>query len=104
MMFLVAFAHFMACFWYGVSQQSAPGASWVTRTPEMGQEISDRYAHAFHWSVAQFAGGMDEITPENTAERLFAIVAFLFSFVVAAWFISSLTSSMTKLNIIGSDN
>jgi len=46
---------------------------------------------------------MGEITPKSVPERVFAILVFLIAFVGAAWFVSSLTSSMTQLNIIGSD-
>jgi len=45
---------------------------------------------------------MDEIRPHNTNERLFNIVVFLIAFVMAAVFISHLTSSMTQLNMMSS--
>lgn len=104
--FMISFAHFVACFWYGVGVahgDSGDTDSWVFKSELENSSLGERYAVALHWSIAQFAGGMDEVTPEHLLERLYAIFAFLFGFVVAAWFVSSLTSSMTQLNIIGSD-
>jgi len=103
---MISFAHFVACFWYGVGVghgELGATTSWVYNAQLQNLGLEERYAVALHWSIAQFAGGMDEVTPEHYSERLYAIFAFLFGFVVAAWFVSSLTSSMTQLNIIGSD-
>jgi len=104
--FMISFAHFVACFWYGVGVahgEEGATTSWVYMNGLETKGLHERYAVSLHWSIAQFAGGMDEVTPEHYLERLFAIAAFLLGFVVAAWFVSSLTSSMTQLNIIGSD-
>jgi len=57
---------------------------------------------SLHWSITQFSGGMDEVTPESPAERVFAILVYILAFITASLFVSSLTSSMTQLNIIGS--
>merc|ERR1719335_1307130 len=45
---------------------------------------------------------MDEVTPENSGERVYAMSILLFAFIIAALFVSSVTSSMTQLEIIGS--
>ena len=31
-----------------------------------------RYLASLHWALTQFSGGMDEISPGTTLERLFA--------------------------------
>merc|ERR1719316_741311 len=41
-----------------------------------------------------------EIVPVNVGERFFAISVLLFAFVVSAMFISSITSSLTRLQMI----
>merc|ERR1719456_1783589 len=57
---------------------------------------------SLHWALAQFAGGMDEVTPDTTHERIFAAIVFMFCFIMAAVIIAQLTSAMTKLEIISS--
>merc|ERR1719210_2828543 len=65
-------------------------------------EMSAVYTLSLHWSVAQFGGGMDEITPTNDVERVFAVVVFLICFLIAAVIVSRLTSCMTQLYLISS--
>jgi hypothetical protein len=57
---------------------------------------------SLHWSLAQFQGGMDEFVPQNFRERLFAILVFILAWLTAAFFVSLLTSSMTRLHILSS--
>merc|ERR1719272_462921 len=45
---------------------------------------------------------MDEFKPNNFRERLFAVLIFLFAFMMSAVCISGLTSSMTRLHILAS--
>ena len=54
------------------------------------------------WSLAQFAGDMDEVTPHNLGERVYAICVFALAFIMAAVVVSSPMSSMTQLHIIES--
>jgi len=101
---MIAFSHFIACFWYGVGAEGLDsGKSWINIKDLADASLGVQYSIALHWSMSQLAGGMDEVTPETHLERVYAIISFLLGFVVAAWFVSSLTSSMTQLNIIGSD-
>eukprot|EP00427_Karlodinium_veneficum_P000624 CAMPEP_0169155918 /NCGR_PEP_ID=MMETSP1015-20121227/53666_1 /TAXON_ID=342587 /ORGANISM="Karlodinium micrum, Strain CCMP2283" /LENGTH=218 /DNA_ID=CAMNT_0009226537 /DNA_START=189 /DNA_END=840 /DNA_ORIENTATION=- len=80
------------------------GNSWIIKHDYERQSIFYKYFMTLHWSLSQFAGGMDEVTPANTGERVYTILVFLTCFVAAAAFISTLTSSMTQLNIIGSQH
>lgn len=66
------------------------------------QDLTDatflhQYSMSLHWALSQFAGGMDEITPANVEERVFAIAIFNLAFVLASCFVSLVTSSMTKM-------
>lgn len=54
---------------------------------------------SFHWSLTQFAGSM-EVMPATTAERTFAVVVLVAAYIVSAVFLSFITSSMTRLNMI----
>lgn len=100
---IMGLAHLCACAWYGISMTD-PEHGWVASMPRnFAQEhLSYRYAASLHWSLSQFSGGMDEIVPKTFGERMFAILIYLLAFVVAAIFVSGLTSSMTRLVIIGS--
>lgn len=112
---LAGLAHLIACSWYAVGKPTAaalactdvpgePGEScltgWVAKHGYAHASLEARYSIALHWSLAQFAGGMDEITPHTLEERCFAICAFLLSFVLATCFVSVLTASMTQMCLV----
>lgn len=100
---ILGMAHCTACAWYGIANMgSEDDQTWLKEYKFHGTSFGSRYTMSMHWSLSQFAGGMDEITPESVGERVFAMIIFLIAFVVAAVFVSSITSSMTQLNIIGS--
>lgn len=101
MLFIVTLMHFIACIWYGIGEGYGEDAGWVrvfdgTAAPE---DLLYRYMTSFHWSLTQFAGTM-EIGPGNSGERIFAVLVLLAAFVVSATFVSNITSSMTRLNMI----
>lgn len=98
---VLAMAHLFACLWFAIGNADRLD-SWVEVFDYKEATMAQQYLVSLHWSIAQFAGGMDEVTPENTRERAFAIAVFTFCFIVAAMFVSSITSQMTQLNIIGS--
>jgi CRP-like cAMP-binding protein len=97
---VVGLAHFIACLWYGLGISENLG--WVEESGFTRKSLGIRYAMSLHWSIAQFAGGMDEVTPASLNERVFAICMFILAFIISGVFVSSITSSMTQLNIIGS--
>lgn len=100
---ILGMAHISACCWYGIGAAESETSNWVGAMPGGFEQMSMayRYAASLHWSLTQFSGGMDEIAPQNPRERLYAISMFLLAFIVAAIFVSSLTSSMTRLLILG---
>eukprot|EP00928_Gymnodinium_smaydae_P052339 TRINITY_DN3615_c0_g1_i5.p1 TRINITY_DN3615_c0_g1~~TRINITY_DN3615_c0_g1_i5.p1 ORF type:complete len:957 (+),score=213.85 TRINITY_DN3615_c0_g1_i5:116-2986(+) len=103
MLALVAWSHMTACLWYGIGGAS-DGAGWVSVffVEEENHSIAYRYLSSMHWALSQLTGGMDEIRAHNTGERAYCIVMFLVAFVMAAVFVSHLTSSMTQLNMMSS--
>jgi len=99
---MVAVAHVIACLWYLVGKfLSGRSTSWVyvNDVEEMG--IGGRYAISFHWSLSQFAGDL-LLDPGNVGERVFTVVVLFSAIIVSASFVSSLTTSMTQLQIITS--
>lgn len=101
MLLILGIAHFFACLWYGVGD-SDDSQTWIRVHGYHYVSLSEAYLMCLHWSLSQFAGGMDEITPKNGSERLFTVVVFVFAFIMASVFVSSLTSSMTQLKQMSS--
>lgn len=97
---LLFLSHILACVWYGVGN-SQP-VSWVIENNMRQKSVSYRYLTALHWSLSQFTGGMDEVTPESLEERIYIVFVFLLCFVISSVFLSNLTSSMTRLHILTS--
>jgi len=98
---LVSLSHVIACIWYGIGNSSGD-ETWLKKFDIMHLDLVHRYMMALHWSLAQFQGGMDEFVPTNFRERFFAVVVFVFAWLTAAFFVSLLTSSMTRLHILSS--
>lgn len=99
---VVAIAHLIACVWYGIGRPGKLSRTWINEHVPNSMDLGHRYAVSLHWALSQFTGGMDEIRPANAAERFFAIIIFIFTFILAAIIVSSLTSSMTRLHFIAS--
>lgn len=104
MVIILSFEHLCACIWYGIGDREVDEKTWVKEMPgDFPKEpLGARYFASLHWSLSQLGGGMDEIAPRNYEERITAILVYLVSFVIAAIFVSGLTSAMTRLVILGS--
>lgn len=101
---LIVVAHVIACAWYGVGNYIANqgnDTSWVARSKLEEQSVGDKYTSAMHWSLSQFTGE-NVIEIMNVVERTFAIVIFVFAFLFSTIFVSSITTLMTRLQIIAS--
>eukprot|EP00929_Paragymnodinium_shiwhaense_P059838 TRINITY_DN29938_c0_g1_i1.p1 TRINITY_DN29938_c0_g1~~TRINITY_DN29938_c0_g1_i1.p1 ORF type:complete len:620 (+),score=132.78 TRINITY_DN29938_c0_g1_i1:112-1971(+) len=98
---IVCYSHVMACVWWGIGMQNKE-ESWVAHYELEEQPLPIRYGVSLHWSLSQLTGGMDEFTPVSDSERAFACGIFVIGFMLASLFVSSLSSSMTKLHIITS--
>lgn len=101
-MFLLALNHIIACSWYSVGSayNNADMENWIASNNLVHEPFIYRYATSLHWSLTQFTPASMEIRPFNVGERLFAIVVLLFALVAFSSFVSSLTSSMTHLRNI----
>mmetsp|Transcript_113499 Transcript_113499/g.327776 ORF Transcript_113499/g.327776 Transcript_113499/m.327776 type:complete len:489 (+) Transcript_113499:373-1839(+) len=99
---ILSLTHLTACAWWGIGDSGAKG--WMLKHKEdLGLDsVSIAYAYltSLHWSLSQLTGGMDEVKPQNLEERVFAVVIFVIFFLVAAVFVSSMTSSLTQLNML----
>merc|ERR1712176_1526779 len=101
MVIIIGIGHFIACIFAALGNGDDK-EGWI---PHYGYSLAEedllpRYLMSLHWSLSQFAGGMDEVTPVNMGERAYAIAVFLVAFIMASIFVSSITSSMTQLSLI----
>lgn len=97
--------HFVACLWYALGRHMEnDGASWVRHMGMDAEPFFFRYFTSLHWSLAQFASGNIEIDAQNVNERCFAIVVLIASFIVSAGFVSRITASMTRLQILAGNH
>jgi len=91
--------HFIACFWYGIAKGSAGGKNWVDEDGFSDSSPGYAYLASFHWSLTQFTGTTN-IEAHNALERFFSVVVLLVAFVITAFAVSSITTSMTRLQIV----
>jgi len=95
--------HVMACLWHHIGDCEPAELCWIR-----GHELDAAgrwqiYATAFHWSLQQFQGTAN-VWPWNQHERILAVMFGVFTFVTAAFFVSSLTSSLTNFGIATSQD
>uniref|UniRef100_A0A7S1AEY5 Cyclic nucleotide-binding domain-containing protein n=1 Tax=Noctiluca scintillans TaxID=2966 RepID=A0A7S1AEY5_NOCSC len=85
---LMTIIHAIACAWYGISS---------------GHEgtLTERYIQSFHRVLALFMGE-HIIEAEMVWEHCFVIAVLVLAFVTDAWVVGSLTTAMTRLQIIAS--
>lgn len=91
---IVVINHLLACGWYGIGtlDQDVP-YSWVRKYISSDRSFGYRYTSSLHWSLAQLGVGSIGISPENTAERGYAIFVLL----AALLMFSSLMSTLVNL-------
>merc|ERR1719162_2034263 len=102
---LLGLGHIVACLWYQIGVSAVDVRyTWIIVHGYEDRHMWECYMISLHWALSQFAGGMDEITPENLTERLYAVFVYLFAFICALILASNLTSSMTQLNLMGNQS
>lgn len=96
---MMIFWHLLACVWYRLGIDSETDANWIDRFGYSAKPIGHLYFISLHWALTLFIGTM-EVTPVNYDERVLTVIALYFSFFLSAAVISSITSSMTKLDLL----
>lgn len=98
-------AHLIACSWYGIGfageGKSSSAHGWVAHYMPEDSTFWDSYVWAFHWSLAHFAGSLI-YNPVNIWERAFAVLTLFCTFLTSCIFVSSITTTMTRLSILAS--
>jgi len=95
-------AHTSACIWYTIGRtRNKGGPSWIKENHLQDAGLRERYVWSFHWSIALFVGETN-YDPMNVEERSFAVSAMFFFYLMSALFVSSMTTKLTRLQIITS--
>lgn len=92
------FQHVLACCFYALGVSGDSQSSWIIQKGLGGESEWDLYVASFHWSMSLFASEA-EILPKTTPERIYVIFAALSAYLVDAYIVSSITTSMTRLSI-----
>lgn len=101
---VLALSHFIACAWYELGTWEAFEATWLVNLERLNDKRSGhwafRYSTALHWALTQFTPGSMEVVPTNEAERAFTIVVILLALIIFSSILSTITSAMTHLRIM----
>jgi len=107
MFFVVMVTHFVACGWYGLTKfEDADTPTWVKYHLEQDGQKPEwyyLYSTSLHWSITQFTPAAMEVYPHNMTERVANIIVVFFALVVFTSLVSSVTSTMTYLNNLNSE-
>ncbi|CAE8648067.1 unnamed protein product, partial [Polarella glacialis] len=99
LIFLLWVNHVMACIFYGLASSDMDEGSWVKDYGMLTSEPSlDAYIAALYWSLSNFTGSTN-IYPVSQSERIYGIVCLFLAFMLSAMLVSSITSSLTRLEI-----
>jgi len=101
---ILVIPHVLACIWFALGRSDQHGLNtWIQASELAEKSLRELYLISFHWSLAQFSGlGFDEVHAQNMEERTFAIFVTFIAFAIASFVVSSLTSTMTRLQIVAS--
>lgn len=98
---LLVVAHLIACVWYAVGIREGRRADgWVRDANLLAEDMLLRYAWSLHWALGQFTGENVYDPKQMTMdERAFAVFALLVTFLISSMFVSTITTSVTKLQL-----
>jgi len=103
--FISSVLHIFACLWYGLGKLQVEGrktAGWVIAKNIEEDTFAEKYCWSLHWVLVTFSGD-SVIMPTNVVERVYTCVVLFLFIVVAAALVSSITTAMTRLQMISSE-
>lgn len=97
---MLALTHLIACAWYGLGKHGESWQrSWVKYRGLEEEVLMERYIWSFHCAIA-FWTGEHIVLPRSTMERAFLAAMMIVTFMLSVWFVSCMTTAMTRLQII----
>lgn len=111
---MMILTHFVACAWYAVGicmwgditfcdEPLVDSWTFASFTELAEDSIMYRYFTSLQWAAAQFTLGNSGIDATCLRERCFAVLVLWFGLVVFSVFVSSITTNMTQLRQINSE-
>eukprot|EP00931_Biecheleriopsis_adriatica_P049698 TRINITY_DN28753_c0_g1_i1.p1 TRINITY_DN28753_c0_g1~~TRINITY_DN28753_c0_g1_i1.p1 ORF type:complete len:995 (+),score=148.19 TRINITY_DN28753_c0_g1_i1:51-3035(+) len=98
---LIGLVHIIACLWYGVRVSTWGSGSGKAYRDGLQGSVEERYMESFHYVLGLFVGE-HIMLPESQAQRFFTVSVLLIAFVTNAFLVGTLTTQMTRLQIIAS--
>lgn len=98
---LLVINHCVACLWFFVGS-AAQENTWVKKHAVEHSSPWVQYTFALHWALAQFTASM-EVYPQNSNERIFTVIVIIVAMFIFSSFVSSITSGMTRLRMLKSE-
>jgi len=77
--------------------------TWTEEQATDDMNLAEKYCLSFHWSLSALSGDTQLVLPANIYERIYATCVLFLAFVVSASYVGSITTSMTRLQIIASE-
>eukprot|EP00928_Gymnodinium_smaydae_P011680 TRINITY_DN14282_c0_g2_i1.p1 TRINITY_DN14282_c0_g2~~TRINITY_DN14282_c0_g2_i1.p1 ORF type:complete len:768 (+),score=177.38 TRINITY_DN14282_c0_g2_i1:224-2527(+) len=97
---IIFWSHANACLWWTIGQFDSE-RSWILDMKLDDDMVGTNYLISLHWATSQFLGGLDSIAPVTVLERFYAMIITVSSTMMLMVLLSSLTSTLTQLCIIG---
>mmetsp|Transcript_31219 Transcript_31219/g.85646 ORF Transcript_31219/g.85646 Transcript_31219/m.85646 type:complete len:880 (+) Transcript_31219:66-2705(+) len=93
---LIGLTHVVACSWHGLRSLSLPPKG------DAEDAFMHDYLSAFHYALAMYNGGSVGNQPLKVTEQAFTVGTLLLSILVSTAFVGSLTTAMTRLQMVTS--
>lgn len=103
MFIMLAFTHLITCSYWGIGIWHKGGVTWIVAQGMRERTMEVQYMTCFHWALSTLTGGT-LISPQNFWELTFTVVILFATFVVGASFVSSITTAMTRMQILSNED
>ena len=71
------------------------GQSWIISADIVNEDFATKYVTALYWSIATMVGvGYGDVRAENTAERIYSIIAQIMGASIFGYIIGNITQLM----------
>eukprot|EP00928_Gymnodinium_smaydae_P022074 TRINITY_DN18656_c0_g1_i1.p1 TRINITY_DN18656_c0_g1~~TRINITY_DN18656_c0_g1_i1.p1 ORF type:complete len:845 (+),score=93.31 TRINITY_DN18656_c0_g1_i1:132-2537(+) len=96
---ILMMGHFLGCLWYliGTIASGQEVYNWIQASRLENEAIGFRYFTSLQWCLSNFALVNTDVQPQNSGERVFAIIVMLFGMLTFLWGVSVVTSSLSEL-------
>jgi hypothetical protein len=92
--------HFMCAIWYFIGDLNLEegNENWIEATGVQDKTLDYRYFTSLHWSLAHFGLGPMQISPQNSSERVYAILMMFSGMLVFSFFTAYITNALVQVS------